>query len=122
MIFLRLRRQLKFAEHHSALVIDGTPDGQPGVRPDAVMQRVYRLADVIVVNQTSDQLHGRCTGLHTLQPGFRPVLHFGGEHFRPVATLCQRVHGLGRNIAAVQRGQHHAGVVIPAARRRHVSM
>ncbi|SAF11355.1 Uncharacterised protein [Enterobacter asburiae] len=38
MIFLRFRRQLQFAEYHSALVIDGTPDGQPGVRPDAVMQ------------------------------------------------------------------------------------
>ncbi|CZY19643.1 Uncharacterised protein [Enterobacter hormaechei] len=38
MIFLRFCRKLKFAEHHGALVIDGTPDGQPGVYPDAVMQ------------------------------------------------------------------------------------
>ena len=75
-----------------------------------------------MATQVSDQLHGRDTGLHTLHPGFSSVLHFSGEHFRPVATLCQRVHGLGRYVAAVQRGQHHAGVVIPAARRGHVGM
>jgi hypothetical protein len=37
MIFLRFRRQLKLADHHGALVVNGTPDGQARVRPDAVM-------------------------------------------------------------------------------------
>ncbi|SAC39202.1 Uncharacterised protein [Enterobacter hormaechei] len=38
MIFLRFRRELQLADHHGTLVVDGTPHGQSGVRPDAVMQ------------------------------------------------------------------------------------